>query len=111
MSVPVTGNSTNSKYYNPPHIPISLPCQSAFNLSSKRFLRGEPLPLWEAGKIGISAYPFLRNGTRLEALSPGEHPHQSRLCGALAHRPLCIQPGSDRKVWSFQGPLPILLRD
>lgn len=58
MSVPITGNSTNSKYYNPPHTPISLPCQSALNLSSERFLRGEPLPLREAGKTGISGLSF-----------------------------------------------------
>lgn len=69
----VTRNGTNYKYYSLPHTPISLPYQSLVNISYKRLLRGQLLPLLAAGKLGTQAYSFCVEQDGAGGPHPGEH--------------------------------------
>lgn len=97
--IPVTRNSTNPKYYNSPHTPVSLPYQRIVNISYKRLLRGQLLPLLAARKLGTQAdsFPVEQNGAG--DAHPGEHYRNIMfystgslravlaLWGHLSHRP------------------------
>lgn len=113
--IPVTRNSIDYKYYNAPHTPISLPYQSLVNISYKRLLRGQLLPLLAAGKLGTQAYSFPVEQNGAGGPHPGEHyrnimfyptgsfrPVLALWGHLLSHKPKCIQPATDRKAWSFQ---------
>lgn len=88
--IPVTRNSIDYKYYNAPHTPISLPYQSLVNISYKRLLRGQLLPLLAAGKLGTQAYSFPAEQNGAGGPHPGEH---YRNIMFLSHRELQTSTG------------------